>query len=130
MEDKIKILVAEDNELQLRMTCDALSEAGFDVIPAGYGTKVYREVVKTQPHLVLLDIMMPEIDGIEMCRNLKRAPVTKDVLIAIYSSKKDPRFMDLTYELGADAYIIKSDDFGEIVVRVKEIIRDKLGVEV
>ena len=130
MQEKIKILVAEDNELQLNMFCNALSKAGFEVIPASSGIKIYHDVLKNQPHLILLDIKMPEIDGIEICRNLKRAPNTKDIIIVIHSSKKDTELMDLASEFGADGYIIKSDNLEQMVERTKEIIRDKLGKDV
>lgn len=129
MEKKIKILVADDDKLMLTATCDALKRAGFDVIPVGPGLQVYQQIVKNHPDVALLDIMMPEIDGIEICRNLKRAPKTKDILVIIYSSKTDAELMDLCHSFGADAYIIKSGNFDQMVQRVKELIQDKLGKE-
>ena len=126
MEGKIKILVVDDNQLQLAIAGDALAEAGFEVFTVDQGPKVYSEVLKNNPHLILLDIMMPGIDGIEICRNLKRSPKTKDILIVIYSSKRDADLMNLCYEFGADGYIIKSEHLEQTVNRVKEILREKL----
>jgi len=130
MKDKIKILVADDNQLQLKMICNALERAGFEVISASDGINVYREIVKNNPDIVLLDIMMPGIDGIEICRNLKRAPKTKDILVVIHSSKKDAELMDIASEFGADGYIIKSENLKQMVERTKDILRDKLGKQV
>ena len=130
LKENIRILVAEDNDLQLRMIVDALEDAGFETIAAGHGTKVYREIVEKKPHLVLMDIMMPDIDGIEMCRNIKRAPVTKNCLVVIHSSKRDPEFMDMAYDIGADGYIIKTDKFDEVISRIKEILKEKAGIDV
>jgi len=92
----VKVLVADDNNLILAMT------------------------------IILLDIMMPGIDGIEICRNLKRSPVTSPILIAIHSSKKDPPLMDLCFEAGAECFIIKTNDFEGLVDRVKQMVDEKL----
>jgi len=129
LEEKFKVLIADDNKLLLALTSDALKNTGLEVYTISQGPQVYQEVLKNQPHLVMLDIMMPGIDGIEICRNLKRAPKTKDIIIVIYSGKKDPDLMDLAHEVGADGFIIKSNDFNEIIARLKEIVRDKLGRE-
>lgn len=126
----LKILVADDNKLLLNMSGDALAEAGFEVILVESGLEVYKQVLAEKPNMILLDIMMPGIDGIEVCRNLKRSPVTKDIVIVIHSGKTDMALMDLCFEMGAEAYIIKSDDFEEMVRRVKEIAHDKLEVKV
>ncbi len=130
LNNNIKILVAEDNDIQLKRINDALNGEGFSVIAAGYGPKVFTQVLNEKPNLVLLDIVMPEVDGIEMCRNLKRSPLTKDILIAMYSSKNDPEFMDMTYEFGADAYILKTEQIETIVVRIKDLLREKGGFKV
>lgn len=126
----MKILVADDNKLLLTMTKDGLEDAGFEVIAVENGLEVFKEVLAQKPRMILLDIMMPGIDGIEVCSKLKKSPVTKDILIIIHSGKKDPMLMDLCYEAGAEAFIIKSNDFDVVIDKVKEIARDKLGVKV
>lgn len=126
----MKILVADDNKLLLTMTKEGLEDAGFEVIAVENGLEVFKEVLAQKPRMILLDIMMPGIDGIEVCSKLKKSPVTKDILIIIHSGKKDPMLMDLCYEAGAEAFIIKSNDFDVVIDKVKEIARDKLGVKV
>ncbi len=122
-----KVLVADDNNLLLAMASDALTEAGFEVITVSSGVEVYKQVLTEKPDVILLDIMMPGIDGIEICGNLKRSPVTKDICIIIHSSKSDMDLMDLCFAVGAEAYVIKSDNIDNMVDRVREIARDKLG---
>jgi two-component system alkaline phosphatase synthesis response regulator PhoP len=109
----VKILVADDNKLILAMAEDTLTEAGFEVVTVESGLEVYKKVLAEKPKMVLLDIMMPGLDGIEICRNLKRSAVTKDLVIVIHS-----------------AFIIKSDNFDEMVRRVKEVAEDKLGIKI
>ncbi len=124
----LKILIADDNRLLLAMSRDALAEAGFEVAAVDSGIEVFKKVLDFKPKVILLDIMMPGIDGIEVCQKLKKSPVTKDILIIIHSGKNDPALMDLTYEAGAEAFIIKSNDFGSMVDKVKEIVKDKLDL--
>ncbi len=122
----LKVLVADDNKLILAMTEDALKGAGFDVVTVDSGLEVYKAVLAEKPAIILLDIMMPGLDGIEICRILKKSPVTRDVIIAIHSGKKDPALMDLCFEAGAESFLIKTNDFDILVDRVKEIVAEKL----
>jgi len=122
-----KVLVADDNKLLLAMTGDALKEAGFEVVSVDNGLDVYKRVLEEKPDIAVLDIMMPGIDGIEICRNLKRSPVTKDVLIIIHSGKTDMALMDICFEVGAEGYIIKSDNYDQMVEKVKSLAKEKLG---
>jgi len=124
--EPIRILVADDNRLLLAITKDALAAQGFQVITVGSGLDVYREVLAQRPHLILLDIMMPEIDGIEICRNLKRNPATQKIVIVIHSAKRDLDLMDLAYEAGAEGFIMKSAQIENMVGRIQEIVRDKI----
>lgn len=122
----LKVLVVDDNKLLLTMAKDALTEAGFEVITVESGLEVYQKVLSEKPQVVLLDIMMPGVDGIEVCRNLKRSPVTKNTLIIIHSGKTNMALMDLCFEAGAEGYIIKSNDFDGMVKKVAEIAAEKL----
>lgn len=128
MTERVKILVADDNRLQLSIIGDALSEAGFEVFTVDQGLEVMPAVSKNRPHMVMLDIMMPDTDGITVCGKLKSCAETRETLIVIYSSKKDLDLMDLAYEAGAAGFILKSNDIPQIIARVKEIISEKLGI--
>jgi CheY-like chemotaxis protein len=123
----VKIMVADDNKLLLAMTKDALKEAGFEVTTVDSALEVYKRVLEEKPQMILLDIMMPGLDGIEICRTLKKSPVTRNIVIVIHSGKNDPALMDLCFEFGAEAFIIKSNNFDELVSRVQDVANDKLG---
>ncbi len=125
-QEKVKILVADDNKLLLAITKDALQVAGFEVFTVNSGLEVYSEVLDRKPHLILLDIMMPEIDGIEICRTLKQNPATKNIIIVIYSAKRDMDLMDLCHDAGAEAFLLKSDQIEEMVGKIREVVREKL----
>ncbi len=127
MQQPVQILIADDNQLLLAITGDALSAAGFEVHTVDSGLDVYKEVLAKKPQLILLDIMMPGMDGIEICKNLKRSPVTSKIVIVIHSSKTDMALMDLCYEYGADRFIIKSDKIEDLVTGIKDILQEKLG---
>lgn len=123
----IKILIADDNKLILAVIKDALTEAGYEVVTVENSVEVYKQVLAHKPHLILLDIMMPGIDGIEICRNLKRSPVTREIVIVIHSGKKDMTLMDLCFDAGAEAFIIKSNDYPALVQRINEIVSEKIS---
>ncbi|MFO8057720.1 MAG: response regulator [bacterium] len=122
-----KILIADDNKLLLAMSREALEQAGFEVTTVDTSIQVYKTVLEEKPDIVLLDIMMPGIDGIEICRNLKKSPVTQNTVIIIHSGKTDMALMDLCFEVGAEAFIIKGDDIEAMVNKVREIAGEKLG---
>ena len=124
--EPVRILVADDNRLLLAITKDALEAQGFQVFTVGSGMDVYKEVLANRPHLILLDIMMPEIDGIEICRNLKSNPATRKIVIVIHSAKRDMDLMDLAHEAGAEGFIIKSNQIEDMVGRIQEIISEKI----
>lgn len=124
--EKIRILVADDNRLLLAISKDALENAGFEVFTVNSGLEVYNEVVDKKPHLILLDIMMPDIDGIEICTTLKKNPATSRIIIVIYSAKRDMDLMDLCHDAGAEAFLLKSDRVEEMVDRIREIVKEKL----
>lgn len=125
----IKVLIADDNKLILAMAREALESQGFEVVTVDDSIQVYKEVLEHKPRIILLDIMMPGIDGIEICRNLKRSPVTREILIVIHSGKTDMTLMDLCFEAGAQAFIIKSDGPEAMAAKVKEIAKDKLNLQ-
>ena len=127
MEEKVKVLVADDNRLQLSIIGDALTEAGFEVFTVDRGSLVLPEVSRANPHVVILDIMMPEVDGITICQKLKSNPETNDTIVVMYSSKKDLDLMDLACEAGAAGFLLKSNNIGQIVARLQEIVQEKLG---
>jgi len=118
----IRILVVDDNAFILAIAEDLLSERGHQVRTLDNATSVIETVKRIKPQLLILDIMMPEVDGIEICRQIKSSDDTKNVIILIHSGKKDMELMDLCYEAGASAYHIKSGEIETLGTKVDKLI--------
>ena len=113
-----KILVVEDDESQRLLYHDELVEAGYEVMLAVNGREALKQLDRGKPDLIILDIVMPVMDGMEtlgrIIREHRDVPV---ILNTAYSSYRDD-FMSW----GADAYVVKSADLGELKAKVREII--------
>lgn len=114
-----KILVVEDDESQRILYHDELSEAGYEVVLAANGREALNQLDRDKPDLIILDIVMPVMNGMEtlgrIIREYRDVPI---ILNTAYSSYKDD-FMSW----GADAYVVKSADLGELKEKVREILR-------
>ncbi|WP_420622000.1 response regulator [Candidatus Poriferisodalis sp.] len=115
-----RILVAEDDPKQAGLIRVYLQQAGFAVVVSNTGSETLAQARRRQPDLVLLDIMMPGIDGLDVCRILRRESQVPIVMLTARSAEHD---MLHGLELGADDYIVKPFSPRELVVRVKAILR-------
>ena len=116
------VLVIDDEKDIVESIDYNLSKAGFKVYRAfdgEYGLKYARE---KKPDLVILDLMLPEIDGMEVCRILKREASTAQIPIIMLTAKKDETDKVVGLESGADDYITKPFSMRELIARVKNII--------
>ncbi len=113
-----KILIVEDDESQRLLYHDEFSEAGYEVVMAANGREALDQLDIAKPDLIILDIVMPVMDGMEtlgrIIREHRDVPI---ILNTAYSSYKDD-FMSW----GADAYVVKSADLGELKAKVKEVL--------
>lgn len=114
------ILVVEDEEKISRLLCDYLKEAGFRTSSQANGDRVMAQVKKESPDLILLDIMLPGKDGMELCRQIRQFSNVPIIMITARVEEID-RLLGL--ELGADDYICKPFSPREVVARVKAIFR-------
>ncbi len=114
------ILVADDDPHIRQLLAFALAKAGLDTIEAEDGEAVLAEVAARAPDLVILDINMPRMDGIEACRRLR---AHSDVPILFLSSRDDEIDRVLGIELGADDYVTKPFSPREVTARVMAILR-------
>jgi DNA-binding response OmpR family regulator len=115
-----KILVIDDEENTVQLISLLLERRGFEVIKALRAEDGLRKAYRTQPDLVLLDIMMPDMDGWEVCRRLRDL---SDVPIIFLTARTDTRDIVKGLELGADDYIEKPYDNDELVARIKAHLR-------
>jgi len=118
----MKILVVDDEENIRKLVKYNLILDGFEVVLAVDGKDGLDKAFSEKPDLILLDIMMPELDGLEVCSRLKKNPETRDIPIFMLSAKGQMQDLEDAYEMGADNYITKPFD----VEKLSEIIMFKL----
>ena len=120
--EPFKILIVDDLLDNLRLLATLLMEQGYEVRRAPDGAMALANVPRFQPDLILLDIMMPEMDGYEVCQQLKSDPKTQDIPI-IFLSALDLTFDKVkAFEVGAADFIHKPFHPAEVVARVKNQI--------
>ncbi len=113
-----KILVVEDYENLRLLYHDELSEAGYEVILAANGKEALKRLEDAKPDLIILDIIMPEMDGMEVLgRIIREYRDTRIILNTAYSSYRDD-FMSWA----ADAFVVKSADLAELKQKVRQIL--------
>lgn len=119
---KGRILVVDDEVYILHILEFSLSAEGFEVITASNGEMAIEKAKQIQPDLIVLDIMMPVLDGYETCRRLKRDPSTKDIPVVLLTAKGRDVDKRLGYQIGAIDYIIKPFSPTRLIERIEEII--------
>lgn len=121
--DKGKIVVVED-EADIREILEyALGKEGFRVAAAKDGREGLALVQKELPDLVLLDLMMPGMDGLEVCRELKNRDETEEIAVVMLTAKGEESDIVLGLGLGADDYVLKPFSPKELIARVKAVLR-------
>ncbi len=105
--NKKKVLIVEDEESLLKLESILLISKGFDVKGVSNGRAALESVAEEKPDLILLDIMLPEIDGFEVCRQIKSDPSTRQIPVIMLTAKKSREDMVRGEKVGADWYITK-----------------------
>jgi signal transduction histidine kinase len=113
------VLIVDDNPANLGVLSDALDQAGLEVWVAKSGKVALERVKYALPDLILLDVMMPEIDGFETCRQLKANPQTKDIPVIFMTALSDTTNKVEGFQVGAVDYITKPFQQEEVMSRVK-----------
>jgi DNA-binding response OmpR family regulator len=118
--DPETVLIVDDDRHIVQLVSLYLGKAGFRVIPAYDGAEALRQVRENTPDLLVLDIMLPGSDGLEVCRSLRR---TSEVPIVILSARGSDLDKVAGLQLGADDYITKPFSPAELVARVQSVMR-------
>jgi DNA-binding response OmpR family regulator len=118
-----KILIIEDEEDIRDLLEHYLKREGYDVHIAKDGETGLRKASQQRYDLVLLDLMLPQVDGLEICRNLRSRPQTSDLPIIMITAKAEESDRIVGLEMGADDYITKPFSPREVVARVKALFR-------
>ena len=119
---KQKILVVDDEPDVVELIAFNLKQAGYDVVTAADGAEALKQAHATHPALVVLDIMLPELDGFEVCKLLRRDPATAAIPILMLTAKAAEIDRVLGLELGGDDYVTKPFSPRELMLRVKKIL--------
>jgi len=120
---KAKILVVDDEKDIIELVRYNLEKEGFIVISATDGEKALELVLKKEPEMVILDLMLPGVDGLDVCRELKRNDQTSSIPIIMLTAKGEESDIVIGLELGADDYITKPFSPRVLVARVKAVLR-------
>ncbi len=118
--DKIKVLVVDDDSNISELLRLYLEKDGFNVITCGDGMKAVELQKSQSPDIILLDIMLPSLDGWQVCKEIRK---TSEVPIIMITAKSETFDKVLGLELGADDYVSKPFDAKEVVARVKAVLR-------
>jgi two-component system phosphate regulon response regulator PhoB len=120
---KYKILVVDDEPDVQELVAFNLKSSGYDVLVASDGNEALKKAQEQLPHLIVLDIMLPEIDGTEVCKLLRRNPETSTVPIIMLTAKAAEIDRIIGLEIGADDYMTKPFSPRELVLRIKKLLQ-------
>ncbi len=117
------VLVADDEPDVLQLVVSNLKAAGFEVISAADGAAALEAAREKRPALLVLDLMLPGMPGLEVCKALKKDPATANIPIIMLTAKADEIDRIVGFELGADDYMTKPFSPRELVLRVQSVLR-------
>jgi CheY-like chemotaxis protein len=116
---KSRILVVDDISKNLQVVGTMLRNEGYEVMPAGSGAQALERVSVRLPDLILLDLMMPEMDGLETCHRLKADPLTRQIPVIFLTASNEMEHLVKGFELGAVDYVTKPFNPPELLARVR-----------
>jgi DNA-binding response OmpR family regulator len=120
-----RILVVDDNRTNIKIVQTRLASEGYDIVTAADGEAALEAAHAQQPDLILLDIMMPKLDGIEVCRRLRADPQFPFTPIILVTAMADTKDVIAGLDAGGDEYLTKPIDHGALVARVRSMLRIK-----
>ncbi|MBM7555451.1 response regulator [Halanaerobacter jeridensis] len=118
-----KILVVDDEENIVKLVSYNLEQEGYEIITANEGKEALAKIEQENPDLMILDLMLPKVDGFDICRKVRKDGNTNNLPIIILSAKEEEIDKILGLELGADDYVTKPFSPRELIARVKAVLR-------
>ena len=122
-----RIVIVDDEPDLLELVRVSLTQAGFEVEAADCGEEALARVARDAPDLLVVDLMLPDISGTEICRRLRARPETSDLPILMLTARADEVDRIVGFELGADDYVTKPFSPRELVLRIRAILRRRAG---
>ena len=123
MEKQFKILLVDDEPDILEIVGYNLENEGYQIFKASNGMEAVNIAEEIQPHLILLDVMMPEMDGIEACEKIREIDSLKDVIITFFTARSEDYSQLAGFDAGADDYITKPVKPKILISKVKSLLR-------
>jgi CheY-like chemotaxis protein len=121
-----RILIVDDSQLILNITRSILEKEGYSVLEAHDGKECFKVVEKLKPDIILLDVVMPDMDGWEVCKKIKETKATRDIPVVMFTTQaREKDFKKSIEYAGAYAHILKPFNREELINLVKEAIKDK-----
>ncbi|MEG1641872.1 MAG: response regulator transcription factor [Synergistaceae bacterium] len=117
------IAIIEDDKSIRELVCYTLNNTGFDAIGFDNSKPFYEHIKQQKPQLLLLDIMLPDEDGISILKKLKASPATKDIPVIMLTAKDSEYDKVMTLDCGADDYVTKPFGIMELISRIKAVLR-------
>ncbi len=118
-----RVLIADDNEANVELLEAYLSDMDVDTAVAVDGQDTLDKAASFEPHLILLDIMMPKLSGFEVCQKLKSDPKTKRIMVLMVTALNEHRDMERAVESGTDAFLSKPVNKEALVKRVENMLK-------
>ena len=119
----IKILLVDDEQDILEIVGYNLTQEGYQIVTASNGKEAIQVAKKELPQLIIMDVMMPEMDGMEACEHIRRLPELSNVIIAFLTARNEDYSQVAGFEAGADDYIAKPIKPKVLVSKVKALLR-------
>jgi CheY-like chemotaxis protein len=117
-----KILLADDSKTALMMERTLLARSAYDIISAADGREAVAQAIEEAPDLIILDVVMPYMDGFEACRELRRLEATRAIPIIMVTTRGEPHNVEIGYEVGCNDYVTKPINGPELLSKVRNLI--------
>ena len=116
----ITVLIIEDHDATRTMLTVALEAAGYKVFGAANGIKLIKTIRETEPQVILLDIMMPWVNGFDLCQTIRDNPDTQHIPIFVISAKASPDDIQRAFDCGANEFLEKPIDLQSLTARLSQ----------
>jgi signal transduction histidine kinase len=123
--DKIRILIVEDSITQAMQLQNILEANDYDVFVAANGLEALQLIVESRPSIVISDIIMPEMDGFDLCRNIKADEKLRCIPVILLTSLSDPKDVILAVQCGADQFVTKPYDGKQLFITIQNLLHDE-----
>jgi two-component system phosphate regulon response regulator PhoB len=123
---KAKVLIIEDDRSLAEVVAYNLKQAGFEVLMAHDGQDGLVKAQARLPDVIILDLMLPVIDGLDVCRRLRANPITRDMLIVMLTARAEEADELVGFSLGADDYVTKPFSVKVLIERIKALHRRRI----